>query len=362
MRNFVFGILAFMMVASPVVAGITDDGCLVCHRLKGLSVVTSNNKVKNCSVSPALYLHSIHRNVGCTECHSKIKAYPHNPANVKANCANKCHMINPSTGKSFSHASIFKTWKESVHGKYYDKAPDIYPSCSYCHTNRLLINVKKFESLNHSFYRCLACHKEKGWTYDRLSHVASRMDVPIIKNGFVSSYLRPGVPKYEINELCESCHANEKMMKKAIKIQGIHNKFYKEHILTAVEGYKMTMHSKMLYLDRSDQRAADCLDCHVNKDGNFHDIFPKSDPRSSINVKNIELTCGKASECHPFVPKYHMKNFATTEWVHFHPIPSSLGQKIVGYVEEFMFWLTWSVLLLAALITGLDLIQILRRK
>ncbi len=362
MKAFILGISCALALATASWGmGITDDGCLVCHRLKGLAVV-KNNKVEDCSINEALYAHSIHRNIACTECHVKIQQYPHKPGNEKVNCATQCHVIDPSTNKPFSHADVYKTWKESVHGKNYEEAPNVYPYCTYCHTNKLLVDVKKFETLERSFERCAICHQNKEWAEDRLAHVASREDIPLTKNGFVHQFIKTRRDGWEIVELCASCHEDEKKMEKAIEIEGITNKYEKERILKAVEAYKVTMHSKMLYLDRNDTRAADCLDCHTNKGGNFHDIFHKNDLRSSINAKNLELTCGRSTECHPLAFKDHMKNFATTKWVHMHPVPDTLGQKIVKFIEEFMFWLTTSVLLFGVIIVGLDLLKNLRRK
>ena len=363
MRAFILGIAGALAISGTALAtGISDDGCLVCHRLKGLSVVDKDNKIKDCSIKEALYVHSIHRNVGCTECHDKIEEYPHKPENVAANCANKCHVADPSTKKPFSHEDVFKTWEESVHGKNYEKAPDIYPYCNYCHTNELLIDVKKFETLEGSFSRCSICHENKNWISDRLSHVAKRQDIPLTENGFVHQFIKTRRDGWEVVELCASCHADREKMEKALEEEGIHDKYEKEHVLTAVESYKVTMHSKMLYLDRSDTRAADCLDCHTNKDGNFHDIFHKEDPRSSINVKNIELTCGRSTECHPLAPEKDMKNFATTKWVHMHPIRGeSIGQTIVWVVQEVFVALVTFVLLFASGLIILDLIKNLKK-
>ena len=363
MRAFILGIAGALAISGTALAtGISDDGCLVCHRLKGLSVVDKDNKIKDCSIKEALYAHSIHRNVGCTECHDKIEEYPHKPENVAANCANKCHVADPSTKKPFSHEDVFKTWEESVHGKNYEKAPDIYPYCNYCHTNELLIDVKKFETLEGSFSRCSICHENKNWISDRLSHVAKRQDIPLTENGFVHQFIKTRRDGWEVVELCASCHADREKMEKALEEEGIHDKYEKEHVLTAVESYKVTMHSKMLYLDRSDTRAADCLDCHTNKDGNFHDIFHKEDPRSSINVKNIELTCGRSTECHPLAPEKDMKNFATTKWVHMHPIRGeSIGQTVVWVVQEVFVALVTFVLLFASGFIILDLIKNLKK-
>jgi len=350
----VFSLSSFGMV-------VKEDGCLVCHRLKGLSVVDKNNLIKDCSINPSLYAHSIHRNVGCTECHSKIEEYPHKPGNEKVNCANKCHVVDPSTKKPFSHEEIYETWKESVHGKNYEKAPDIYPNCVYCHANGLLVDLSKLKSARMSLERCSVCHQNKDWLNDRLAHVLSREPIPVIKNGYVHEFLKTRRDGWEIVELCSSCHADKKKMEKAIKIEGIRNVFERERILTAVDSYKVTMHAKMLYLDRSDTRAADCLDCHTKKGGNFHDIFHKDDPRSSINVKNIELTCGRSTECHPLVPLKHMRNFATTKWVHMHPMMENLGQSIVRIVQLVFRTLVVFVLSLASTIVILDLLRNLRK-
>jgi len=361
-KAFILGMAgAVALVTNALGMGINDDGCLSCHRLKGLAIV-EKGKIKDCSINEALYAHSVHRDIACTECHVNIKQYPHREGAGKVNCATQCHVIDPSTNKPFSHAKVYETWKESVHGKNYSKAPDIYPYCTYCHVNKLLVDVKKFESLEGSFERCAVCHQNKEWIEDRLSHVASREDIPLIKNGFVHQFMKTRRDGWEIVELCASCHENKKKMEKAIEIEGITNKYEKEKILDAVESYKVTMHAKMLYLDRNDNRAADCLDCHTNKYGNFHDIFRKSDLRSSINPKNIELTCGRSTECHPLAYAKDMKNFATTKWVHMHPVPESFGQKIVVFMEHFMFWLTTGTLLFAVLIFGLDLFKTLRRK
>ncbi len=364
MRAFIIAIIGFLAL-TPISFGsvsVKDDGCLKCHRLRGLFSVSEGNKVKDCSINDVLYAHSVHRNVGCTECHDKIEAYPHDSKNVQANCANKCHVVDPSTGKPFSHKGIVDTWRDSVHGKNYDKAPDIYPSCSYCHTNALLLDVSKFESLEAGLGRCSVCHKDKDWATDRLSHVSSRMDIPDRRNGFSSGFIKTRRDGWEVVELCAGCHENKEKMDKAIEIEGIKNIYKKDKIIHAVESYKVTMHSKMLYLERSDTRAADCLDCHTNKGGNFHDIFREDDSRSSINVNNIERTCGRSSECHPLAEAKKMRKFATTKWVHMRPIPENLGQWIVWLVQGVFIALVTFVLLFATGFVMLDLIKNLRGK
>ena len=364
---FLLGMLTLCGTAQAKV-NIGDDGCLYCHRMKGLMTVEvkkeGEKEIVDCSINDAKYMHSVHRNIHCTECHTKAVSYPHDRTKVReVNCATKCHVIDPATKRPFSHEKVYKTWEESAHGKNYKKAPDVYPSCQYCHTNRLLVDVKKFETLEGSFDRCYACHNDEKWSADRLAHMASRMDIPEIKNGYVFQFIKTRRDGWEIVELCASCHENEKLMEEAIEVEGIHNKYKIKRILDAVPSYQKTMHSKMLYLDRSDLRAADCLDCHTKKGSNYHDIFPNDDPRASTHPNNIQVTCGRSTECHPLAPKYNMKNFAETKWVHVDPVlGENLGQTIVWIVEEAMFWIAASVILFAAVVVILDTLKFIRRQ
>jgi cytochrome b subunit of formate dehydrogenase len=55
-----------------------------------------------------------------------------------------------------------------------------------------------------------------------------------------------------------------------------------------VDTYRDTIHGKMVVL--GSPKAAGCADCHTG-----HNVFPPSDPRSSVNTANRLQTCGK---CH----------------------------------------------------------------
>ncbi len=362
MRALVAGVLGALLLGATVQAvSIEDDGCLKCHRLRGLSTVTKENVVKDCSINDALYAHSVHRNVGCTECHDRVEQYPHRRENTAPNCANECHIADPSTKRPFSHEEIVETWKESVHGRNYDKAPNLYPDCNYCHVNSILARPESLELLKKTLGECSVCHEGEEWIKDRLSHVAFKGEVPVGKNGFVFKTLKGRRDGWEVVELCASCHGDEEKMEKALEIEGIEDEYMREHILKAVESYKVTMHAKMLYLDRTDTRAADCLDCHTNSDGNYHDIFTADDTRSSIHPARIAKTCGRSSECHPMASAMNMKNFAVTKWVHMYPLPENLGQKIVWIVEWVFKVLVTVVLLFASGVVILDLLRNLRK-
>ncbi len=363
MKSFIKSLFVFELAIS---FSLAKDGCLMCHKYRNLGYI-QNNTIILCDISSIKFLHSVHRDADCSECHTKIKAYPHDPKNVKATCSSKCHVIDPISKKFFSHENIVKTWKESVHGKYYDKAPDIFPSCSYCHINKELIDLEKLNSAKKSLAKCSICHTNNYDLKIAYAHVLSRSEIPIEKNGFAFGY-KAGIQRngWEIVKLCASCHADKRKMEKAINVMQIKDEERKEKILEAVKAYLNTMHGKMLKLYPKDKRAADCLDCHTHANGNFHDIFETIDERSSTNPNVLPKTCGRSDECHPLVAKWNDKNFATTKWVHMDPAvfkyENPVVQAIVFGVEHGMFYMAASVLLMGAGIVFLSLFREIRNR
>jgi hypothetical protein len=92
---------------------------------------------------------------------------------------------------------------------------------------------------------------------------------------------------------------------------------------------------------------ADCASCH-----GYHDILPSSDPRSSINPKNIPQTCGK---CH----KGASENFAKGK-VHVEATKeSSMG---VYIVRTFYTWFIGILGILFAIYIVLDVLGRRRRR
>jgi cytochrome b subunit of formate dehydrogenase len=82
------------------------------------------------------------------------------------------------------------------------------------------------------------------------------------------------------------------------------------------------------------QTVANCASCH-----GVHNILPSSDPRSTINAKNVATTCGR---CHPGAGQ----RFAIGR-VHF--TAAGTERKAVGWVRRFYLWvipLTIGIMLL----------------
>ncbi|AEH44276.1 hypothetical protein Thein_0394 [Thermodesulfatator indicus DSM 15286] len=280
-------LFAFLCSSSLVVASVNtspdEENCAICHRYPGLAYIDQKTgKMRLFYVNPKLYAQSVHGEILCRYCHIGLDVIPHN--NVKkVNCANKCHIKEPSTNKEFSHEPICARLKEGVHWPgeppNLKKYPEDYPKCSECHVNQIYKPVVDLRTLKPGINpevlrRCLGCHPQEKWTKRFYQHFAHRMH-------------RAKTPK-ELVDLCLACHADANMMAR--------------HGLEPVSGYKDTFHWKaVLY---NDPNAPDCISCHAPPrfKRDIHNMLSVKDPNSPLAPANRPLTCASPDgiiQCHP---------------------------------------------------------------
>jgi len=65
---------------------MSNEDCLACHNDSSLTK-DENGKQVSLHVDDAKFKASIHSALGCTDCHSDIKAVPHEPTPAKPVCA-----------------------------------------------------------------------------------------------------------------------------------------------------------------------------------------------------------------------------------------------------------------------------------
>ncbi len=131
------------------------------------------------------------------------------------------------------HRGIEEKYLESVHGKALEEGHMEAPSCTDCHGEHDI---------------------------EKASRSTSRV------NGANLATVT-----------CGECHSSVRMAKRFSLPQGM------------VKSYQASFHG--LATKYGDTAVANCGSCH-----GAHDILPSSDPKSSINPKNLQATCGK---CHP---------------------------------------------------------------
>jgi cytochrome b subunit of formate dehydrogenase len=146
---------------------------------------------------------------------------------------------------------------------FYTTVPE---TCGKCHPKEYseYVESKHWKMVQKGYHEapvCTSCHGEHG--------IRSRRD--------------PLSPSWagNITQTCSHCHESELINAKFMLPQGMVKSF-----LDSYHGLSGTM---------GDVRVANCSSCHGN-----HDILPSSDPRSSVNPKNLGNTCGG---CHPGAEK-----------------------------------------------------------
>ena len=218
---------------------------------------------------------SAHAGLTCDTCHDSHDQYPH-PANIlKPQCAT-CH-----TDQAGDYAN-------GVHGLARKSGNEGAPDCALCHGSAHELLPPKSETFRKAVPdTCAMCHPDVVEQYRSSVHGQALArgitqaplctdchgEHKIIKHTNEAS----PVNAMHIRDTCGSCHGDVRLTRKfglpSDRLVSFDSSF---HGLAAKAGY---------------QTVANCASCH-----GVHNILPSSDPKSTINSKNLPKTCG---QCHP---------------------------------------------------------------
>ncbi|MFK5986694.1 MAG: hypothetical protein QM479_14900 [Pseudomonadota bacterium] len=278
------------------------DGCFSCHGLSGLQYIDKNGVLRDASIDQSHYYSSLHGSVPCKDCHRNIRYYPHIEENAEVDCADSCHVNEPSSGEAFSHKEVVKEFLDSAHGsgdskgftganRFTEDDRSQSPSCRRCHSNSAYIEafqIEKFkEAFQHTDTECGNCHQGEAWRNQLGGHILRR---------FIGARWK----KQDSNKVCNDCHADlQEMQKVSLKdpINGekIASDYRWQH---ASASYTKSLHSRILV--NGDESGASCLDCHApNGKGYRHGIENAQKSHSPTHMDNLSQTCGQ-SKCHKF--------------------------------------------------------------
>lgn len=296
--------------------------CLACH---GQGEMRSE-KGQDISIHPGKYTASAHGILGCTDCHTAIKGYPHPEQPPAVNCG-ACHSdeakdvvesvhakasgepclgchgdphaivpvkdfqspvftLNiprtcgschgkPELAKKFGLREIYSLYMDSVHGFALTKdGLLVAATCSSCHgTHKILSHANP----NSRTYRtnvpatCGSCHKGPETQYFA---------------GIHGKALQAGNARVPV---CVDCHAahqisNPQLISWQTKTTATCGNCHEKRLAT----YHDTFHAQVSALGYME--TARCWDCHRE-----HEILPASDPKSTVAAANLATTCGR---CH----------------------------------------------------------------
>src|SRR5690349_19269652 len=222
-----------------------DEACLACHGQLDMK----SEKGRSISIRPEKHAASVHGTLGCTDCHTSIKDFPH-PAKIrKAECAS-CHADQATDAAKSVHSIPGETACSSCHGNVHEIAPaaKMQPGkCAECHAGE----VKEFAESVHGRAAksgdpdaptCLSCHG------------------PVHK---IQAFSEPtsAVARRNQPAACAACHANAEFLSR-----------HKIPVLHPVEQYLESVHGRAVLRGKG---AATCSDCHGG-----HGILPAWEAQS----------------------------------------------------------------------------------
>jgi polyferredoxin len=312
----IFGLLILAIVLTQVDAAERQpdpDGCLSCHALTGLDYIDDEGVLRSASINARHYSGSLHGGVPCTDCHRKIREFPHRAENGAVDCAQSCHVEEPSGGEPYTHKVVVQAFRDSVHGKGWSKGltggnrlqeatGQALPSCRICHRNERYIKEKdlpKFtREFNHLETECGGCHQGRVWMNRFGGHLLRR---------FIGSRW----DKKTKNAMCDQCHADRiRMAQVEIEDATSGEKHPAEpRFILASDSYAMSLHGRLL--KSNVEAGASCIDCHAPQ-GLGHDIRRAEDPASSTHAANLAQTCA-AEACHGFATHPLNSGFVKTD-------------------------------------------------
>jgi formate dehydrogenase gamma subunit len=243
-----------------------DEACLACHGTAGMK----SRKGKDIFISPSKHAASAHAVLGCQDCHTSIKDFPH-PAKIeKVQCAT-CHSDEANAFSSSAHALLGEAACATCHGSVHEltTTENLAPAkCNECHADE----IKEFASSIHGQAaqkgdkdapKCVSCHGS-------------------IHSVKAASEPDSAVARKNLADTCAKCHSDAGFLSR-----------HQIPVAHPVESYKQSVHGRATAA--GSEKAADCNNCHGN-----HDIYPARDERSRVNHWKVSDTC---ATCHGEIAK-----------------------------------------------------------
>jgi cytochrome b subunit of formate dehydrogenase len=233
----------------------------------------------------------------CVSCHSQnITTVTAGTDSVQLKIAQEqvcvsCHGTNKVSTETGPTKSFVMSYEASVHGQALKNGNGKAANCVDCHGNhdmRKGTDPKSFVNRVNIPNTCAKCHPTIAAEYKASIHgtafLAGNKDAPVCTDCHgehnILNPVNPKAPTSHANvsqEVCSKCHTSVALSAKYGLNPNRLSTFRDSYHGLALEGGATTV--------------ANCASCHT-----AHNVYPSSDPRSSVNKTNLAKTCGK---CHP---------------------------------------------------------------
>jgi len=276
LKSFLFLTGLLVMTLSRSTQAIDNSDCLACHEDKALAKTNASKQTMSLFVDAAKYTASSHATNACTSCHVDITEVPH-PDKFAAK---------PTTCAP-CHDSSIRSYLSSAHGVARESGNAEAATCADCHGKHAIIPSRLASSPmshDHLMTTCAKCHPGAVSVFQESIHgkALSRgiRDAPTCTDCHSDHQFSALTKATSLNvaeDVCSRCHASARFnARNNLASDKVSTFFSSYHGLSAKLGSK---------------QSANCVSCH-----GYHNVFPASDPKSSVNKSNMVHTC---SQCHP---------------------------------------------------------------
>ena len=399
-RSITAIILFFFVLIAPALASdtkapakINDSECMACHAPDGGLTKDVNGKQVSLAVDPVKYKASMHGSMfACVDCHTDIKAVPHETTPQKPQCAT-CHSGQDEAYKRGFHAQAVKSGDQfaatcqDCHGSVHELLPasdpkskvhrtNIPATCGACHGQKFVMEKSGLSATPFLAYEESVHGKSIAKDGDN-SKAAVCTDCHGAHDILSAGNPKSPIFKFNVPQTCAKCHEPVKQEYMAsIHGQAIARGNWQSPVCTDCHG----IHTIKAPTDPNSSVAAvalartTCARCHegVRLAGEFgvesrrastylssyhglaskmgsnvvancaschgvHNILPSSDPRSTINRANLAQTCGK---CHPGANDKFIQGKIHVDA----PLSADIGSVAVRWTRRFYLMMIFAVI------------------
>ena len=299
--------LAFVFLAGPLQAAIKDSACIVCHERPAYRE-TKEGKKEVVHFERRELSDSIHKSLGCTECHADVSTLPHKRELERVDCA-RCHR----------EASL--QFEKGIHGVALKRGDRDAPSCTSCHDSHRIFRVSDQRSPVNRTSQVMLCAKCHTDVQVQKKHNLPSGMVKAYENSVHGRFLKEG--KAARTAVCSDCHRAHQILgpndpdssTNRVNIGEVcgrcHVQIYNE--------YKVSIHGKAL--KEGKMESPTCTDCHGE-----HTLTLVNDPQARVYAKNVPTTCGKCHENQEIIKKYRLPSDRYSSYVgSFHGVAMKYG-------------------------------------
>ncbi|HUC55634.1 MAG TPA: cytochrome b/b6 domain-containing protein [Candidatus Cybelea sp.] len=247
-----------------------DEACLACHGQADMK----SEKGAAISIRPEKHAASVHGILGCQDCHTAIKEFPH-PAKISKVQCSSCHAEQAAVAAKSIHGVLGEAACTSCHGNVHEiaAAAKVQPAkCADCHAPE----INEFAQ---------SVHGRAAQAGDPDAPICTSCHGPVHKI-LASSVPASSVAKKNQPAACARCHADAGFVSR-----------HKIPVRHPVEQYLQSVHGRAVLAGKD---AATCSDCHGS-----HGILPARDTRSRVSHWNVAETCGN---CHQEIARTFLES------------------------------------------------------